>query len=91
MIAFARTGDRLTVHLRGPETRATQLTCPEGWEFFGVELQLTRLGTADLAAVDTLIAAGIAGSRAEIPPGTHASAGTMCSHTQSRMCVVGPR
>jgi helix-turn-helix protein len=40
MIAFARTGDRLTVHLRGPETMATQLTCPEGWEFFGVELQL---------------------------------------------------
>lgn len=27
---------------------------------------MTRLGTADLAAVDTLIAAGIAGSRAEI-------------------------
>ena len=40
MIAFARTCDRLTVHLRGPETRATQLICPEGWEFFGVELQL---------------------------------------------------
>src|SRR3954453_12299632 len=40
MIAFARNGDRLTVHLRGPGTRATQLTCPEGWEFFGVELQL---------------------------------------------------
>ena len=40
MIAFARTGDRLTVHLRGPETRATQLTCPAGWEFFGAELQL---------------------------------------------------
>jgi hypothetical protein len=27
---------------------------------------MTRLGTADLAAVDTLIAAGIAGSRAEV-------------------------
>src|SRR5947199_9348290 len=40
MIAFARTGDRLTVHLRGPETRATQLICPVGWELFGVELQL---------------------------------------------------
>jgi hypothetical protein len=39
MIAFARHGDRWTVHLRGPETRATQLTCPEGWEFFGVELE----------------------------------------------------
>ena len=33
MIAFARTCDRLTVHLRGPETRATQLICPAGWEF----------------------------------------------------------
>jgi AraC-like DNA-binding protein len=40
MIAFARNGDRWTVHLRGPETRATRLTCPEGWEFFGVELRL---------------------------------------------------
>ena len=40
MIAFARHGGRVTVHLRGPETRATTLTCPEGWEFFGVELQL---------------------------------------------------
>ncbi|HEY2172323.1 MAG TPA: helix-turn-helix domain-containing protein [Mycobacteriales bacterium] len=40
MIAFARSGDRVTVHVRGPETRATELTCPEGWEFFGVELQL---------------------------------------------------
>jgi hypothetical protein len=40
MIAFARNGARWTVHLRGPETGATQLTCPEGWEFFGVELQV---------------------------------------------------
>lgn len=40
MIAFARNGDRWTVHLRGPETTATELTCPEGWEFFGVELRL---------------------------------------------------
>ncbi|MFG2007317.1 helix-turn-helix domain-containing protein [Spirillospora sp. NPDC048911] len=40
MIAFARAGDRLTVHLRGPETKATQHICPEGWEFFGVELRL---------------------------------------------------
>ncbi|HST81531.1 MAG TPA: helix-turn-helix domain-containing protein [Kineosporiaceae bacterium] len=39
MIAFARHAGRWTVHLRGPETRATHLTCPEGWEFFGVELQ----------------------------------------------------
>ena len=40
MIAFARGGDGVTVHVRGPETRATRLTCQEGWEFFGVELQL---------------------------------------------------
>ena len=40
MIAFARTCDRLTVHLRGPETRATQLICPAGWEFSGAELRL---------------------------------------------------
>jgi hypothetical protein len=40
MIAFARAGDRWTVHLRGPETRATPLICPEGWEFFGVDLRL---------------------------------------------------
>jgi AraC-like DNA-binding protein len=40
MIVFARAGDRFSVHLRGPETRATPLTCPEGCEFFGVELQL---------------------------------------------------
>src|SRR5262245_14965250 len=40
MIAFARSGDRLTVHVRGPETRGTSLTCPEGCEFFGVELRL---------------------------------------------------
>jgi hypothetical protein len=39
MIAFARHGDGWSVHVRGPETKATQLTCPEGWEFFGVELQ----------------------------------------------------
>jgi hypothetical protein len=40
MIAFARNGGRVTVHVRGPETRATRLTCPEDCEFFGVELQL---------------------------------------------------
>lgn len=40
MIAFARHEGSWTVHLRGPETRATALTCPEGWEFFGVELRL---------------------------------------------------
>lgn len=40
MIAFARSGDRMTVHVRGPETRGTSLTCPAGCEFFGVELRL---------------------------------------------------
>jgi hypothetical protein len=40
MICFARSGDHVTVHLRGPETRGSSLTCPEGWEFFGVELRL---------------------------------------------------
>ena len=40
MIAFARSGDGVTVHVRGPETRATRLECPAGWEFFGVELRL---------------------------------------------------
>jgi hypothetical protein len=40
MIAFARSGDGLTVHVRGPETTGTSLTCAEGWEFFGVELRL---------------------------------------------------
>ncbi|GAA1440542.1 helix-turn-helix domain-containing protein [Leifsonia poae] len=40
MIAFARHRHSVTVHVRGPETKATQLTCPEDWEFFGVELQL---------------------------------------------------
>jgi hypothetical protein len=40
MIAFARSEAGVTVHLRGPETRGTSLTCSEGWEFFGVELRL---------------------------------------------------
>ena len=40
MIAFARYRGRLTVHLRGPETRGTSLPCPEGSEFFGVEFRL---------------------------------------------------
>ncbi|MEJ2863212.1 helix-turn-helix domain-containing protein [Actinomycetospora flava] len=39
MIAFARTAAGTTVHLRGPETRATEMACPEGCEFFGVDLQ----------------------------------------------------
>jgi hypothetical protein len=40
MIAFARNDAGVAVHLRGPETTGTSLTCAEGWEFFGVELRL---------------------------------------------------
>jgi helix-turn-helix protein len=39
-IAFARIGGATTVHLRGPETRATMLPCPRDSEYFGVELRL---------------------------------------------------
>src|SRR5438128_1385255 len=39
MIAFARGDAGTTVHLRGPETSGSSLTCAEGWEFFGVELR----------------------------------------------------
>ncbi len=42
MIAFARIGGTTTVHLRGPETRATTLSCPRGAQYFGAEF---RLGT----------------------------------------------
>lgn len=40
MICFARLGDSVTVHVKGPETAGTLMSCPEGWEFFGVELRL---------------------------------------------------
>lgn len=40
MICFARSGDGVTVHLKGPETTGTLMTCGDGWEFFGVELRL---------------------------------------------------
>jgi hypothetical protein len=40
MICFARSRDGVTVHVKGPETMGTLMTCPEGWEFFGVELRL---------------------------------------------------
>ncbi|PZF80298.1 helix-turn-helix transcriptional regulator [Jiangella anatolica] len=40
MISFSRNGGVVQVHLHGPETVGTSLTCPEGWEFFGVELRL---------------------------------------------------
>jgi hypothetical protein len=39
MIAFARAGAGWAVHLRGPETASTSLSCPAGAEFFGVELR----------------------------------------------------
>lgn len=40
MISFARSDAGWSTYLHGPETRASNLTCPEGWEFFGVELQV---------------------------------------------------
>ncbi len=40
MIAFARSGGRTTVHLRGPESKGTVMMCPADSEFFGVELRL---------------------------------------------------
>ena len=40
MIAFARVAGETTVHLRGPETRATRLSCPGDTEFFGADLRL---------------------------------------------------
>ncbi|TDB96173.1 helix-turn-helix domain-containing protein [Actinomadura sp. 7K534] len=39
MLSFARYDGRTAMYVRGPETRATRMTCPEGWEFFGVELR----------------------------------------------------
>jgi hypothetical protein len=39
MIVFARLGDQVTVHVRGPETQAASVWCPEGWEFFGADLR----------------------------------------------------
>lgn len=42
MITIARVAGTTTVHLRGPETRATALSCPRDAEYIGAEL---RLGT----------------------------------------------
>lgn len=39
-IAFARIAGRTTVHLRGPETKATTMSCPRDAEFFGAEFRL---------------------------------------------------
>jgi hypothetical protein len=40
MITFARISGTTTVHLRGPETRATTMSCPRGAALFGAELRL---------------------------------------------------
>lgn len=40
MLAFARGEGVSTVHVRGPETKGSALSCREGWEFFGVDLRL---------------------------------------------------
>ncbi|HZC70913.1 MAG TPA: helix-turn-helix domain-containing protein [Jatrophihabitans sp.] len=39
-IAFVRIGGATTVHLRGPETRATTLSCPTDAEYFGADFRL---------------------------------------------------
>ena len=39
-IGFARIGGRTTVHLRGPATRASTLSCPKDTEYFGVDFRL---------------------------------------------------
>jgi AraC-like DNA-binding protein len=39
-IGFARIGGRTTVHLRGPATRASTLSCPQDSEYFGVDFRL---------------------------------------------------
>jgi hypothetical protein len=39
-IAFTRLGGTTTVHLRGPETTATTLSCPRDAEYFGGEFRL---------------------------------------------------
>jgi Helix-turn-helix domain len=40
MIAFARIAGTTTVHLRGPETKATTMSCPSDTEYFGAELRV---------------------------------------------------
>ncbi|SEE89509.1 helix-turn-helix domain-containing protein [Jiangella alba] len=40
LISFARRGGQVTVHVHGPETVGTSMTCEEGSEYFGVELRL---------------------------------------------------
>src|SRR5260370_7173771 len=39
-IGFVRVGGATTVHLRGPETKATTLSCPRDAEYFGADFRL---------------------------------------------------
>src|SRR5215471_12490371 len=39
-IGFVRVGGATTVHLRGPQTRATTLSCPRDAEYFGADFRL---------------------------------------------------
>ena len=39
-IGFARIGGTTTMHLRGPATRASTLSCPQDTEYFGVDFRL---------------------------------------------------
>lgn len=39
-IGFVRVGGTTTVHLRGPATRASTLSCPRDAEYFGVDFRL---------------------------------------------------
>jgi AraC-like DNA-binding protein len=40
MIVFARIGGTTSVHVRGPETKATTLSCPPDAEYLGADLRL---------------------------------------------------
>jgi hypothetical protein len=39
-IGFVRAGGATTVHLRGPQTKAANLSCPRDAEYFGVDFRL---------------------------------------------------
>jgi hypothetical protein len=39
-LGFARIGGRWAVHVRGPATRATPMSCPSDSEYFGVDFRL---------------------------------------------------
>lgn len=40
MLSFAGNDAGWSMYVHGPETKASNLTCPKGWEFFGVELKI---------------------------------------------------